>query len=440
MKVAMIGAGYVGLVSGACFSEFGHSVTCVDLDERKIAALKSGRMPIYEPGLDEMVARNVKAGHLAFTSDVAAGIADADVIMIAVGTPTRRGDGAADLTYVYAAAKEVADNLRRPAVVVTKSTVPVGTARELKRRLRQQRPDLAIEIAANPEFLREGTAIRDFTHPDRIVVGADSDVARDALRELYRPLFLHDTPVLFTTLETAELIKYATNAFLATKVTFINEMADICEAVGANVDDVARGIGMDGRIGPKFLHPGPGFGGSCFPKDTRALVATAREAGTSARLVETVVAINDQRKRAMTQRIVEACGGSVAGLTIAVLGLTFKPLTDDMREAPSLDIVPALVAAGASIRTYDPGGMQEAAKLLPDITYCSDGYAAATGADCVVLMTEWNQFRALDMHRLKSLMRRPVVVDLRNIYKPARMAEEGIAYYSIGRPKARAAS
>jgi UDPglucose 6-dehydrogenase len=434
MDVAMIGTGYVGLVSGACFSEFGHSVVCVDKEASKIESLRRGEIPIYEPGLDTLVKKNVDAGRLRFTTDLKEAVKNADAVFIAVGTPSRRGDGEADLTYVYAAAKEIAESLDHYAVVVTKSTVPVGTGREVKRILKEARPDLELDVASNPEFLREGSAIEDFMRPDRVVVGAETDRAREVLRQLYRPLFLLETPVLFTSLETSELIKYAANTFLATKITFINEIANLCERVGANVDDVARGIGLDGRIGRKFLHAGPGYGGSCFPKDTRALVGTARKYGSPIRIVETVVAINDARKREMAERIIEVCGDNVAGKTIAVLGLTFKPNTDDMRESPSLDIIPALVGKGAIVRAYDPEGMKEAQKVMPHITYCTDAYDAMEGADCVAILTEWNQFRALSFERMKKLVKRPVLVDLRNIYKPAEMAAAGIEYHSIGRP------
>lgn len=434
MEVAMIGTGYVGLVSGACFSEFGHTVVCVDKEAAKIDSLRRGEIPIYEPGLDTLVKKNVEAGRLRFTTDLKDAVKAADAVFIAVGTPSRRGDGEADLTYVYAAAKEIAQSLDHYAVVVTKSTVPVGTGREVKRILKEARPDLELDVASNPEFLREGSAIEDFMRPDRVVVGAETDRAREVMRQLYRPLFLLETPVLFTALETSELIKYAANTFLATKITFINEIANLCERVGANVDDVARGIGLDGRIGKKFLHAGPGYGGSCFPKDTRALVGTARKHGAPIKIVETVVAINDARKREMAERIIEVCGDNVAGKTIAVLGLTFKPNTDDMRESPSLDIIPALVGKGATVRAYDPEGMKEAQKVMPHITYCTDAYDAMKDADCVAILTEWNQFRALSFDRLKKLVKRPVLVDLRNIYKPAEMAAAGIEYHSIGRP------
>ncbi|MBS4046249.1 MAG: UDP-glucose/GDP-mannose dehydrogenase family protein [Alphaproteobacteria bacterium] len=434
MRVAMIGTGYVGLVSGTCFSEFGHSVTCVDKNPDRINSLLRGEIPIFEPGLDDLVARNVKAGRLSFTMDIKAAVANADAVFIGVGTPSRRGDGEADLSYVYAAAKEIAEALTHYTLIVTKSTVPVGTGREVERIIRETRPDAEFEVASNPEFLREGAAIEDFMRPDRVVCGAGSDRARELLRALYRPLYINETPILFTTLETAELIKYAGNAFLATKITFINEVADLCEKVNVNVQDVARGIGLDGRIGGKFLHAGPGYGGSCFPKDTNALAATGRKFDAPLSIVETVINVNDRRKGRMAEKVVAACGGSVKGKTIAVLGLTFKPETDDMRDSPSLEIVPALQAAGATIRAFDPEGMHEAKKLLKDIVWCNDGYDTATGADALVIITEWNQFRALDFDKLKTLLRAPVMVDLRNIYKPAEMKQAGFRYYSVGRP------
>jgi UDPglucose 6-dehydrogenase len=438
MRVAMIGTGYVGLVSGACFSEFGVEVACVDKNGGKIADLRQGKMPIYEPGLDELVARNVQAGRLSFSTDLAAAVKGADAVFVAVGTPSRRGDGHADLSYVYAAAREVAAALTGYAVIVTKSTVPVGTGREVERIVREARPNADFDVVSNPEFLREGSAIGDFMRPDRVVIGAETERARELMRRLYRPLYLIETPIIFTTLETAELIKYAANTFLATKITFINEIADLCEKVGADVQDVARGIGLDGRIGRKFLHAGPGYGGSCFPKDTLALVRTAEAAGSPIRIVETVVAVNERRKKAMAARVVAACGGSVKGATIAVLGLTFKPNTDDMRDSPSLEIVPALQKAGARVRAYDPEGMKEAKALLPGVEWCRDAYDALQNADAGVIVTEWNQFRALDLARLRQIMKRPVLVDLRNIYRPDEMAAAGIAYHSIGRPPANA--
>jgi UDPglucose 6-dehydrogenase len=434
MRIAMIGSGYVGLVSGACFAEFGFDVTCVDKDEGKIARLEQGQIPIFEPGLNDLVTENVKAGRLSFTTDLGAAVKAADVVFIAVGTPSRRGDGHADLSYVYAAAEEIARAIDGYTVVVTKSTVPVGTGREVSRIIAKTRPDADFDVASNPEFLREGSAIGDFMRPDRVVIGADSDRAREVLGRLYRPLNLLETPIVYTSRETAELIKYATNAFLATKITFINQMADLCEAVGADVTDVARGMGLDGRIGRKFLHPGPGYGGSCFPKDTLALVKTARDAGAPVSIVETVVVSNDARKHAMAQKIIRAVGGDARGKTIAVLGLTFKPNTDDMRESPALDIVPALLAAGAKVRAYDPEGMNEARKLLSGLDYADGIEAAMAGADCLVILTEWNQFRALDTDAIKSALRAPVVVDLRNVFRPEDMTAAGIRYFSIGRP------
>ncbi len=434
MRVAMIGSGYVGLVSGACFSEFGHEVVCVDNDAGKIGRLREGHVPIYEPGLDALIERNVAANRLSFTTDLPSAVASAEAVFIAVGTPSRRGDGEADLSYVYAAAEEIARAISGYTVVVTKSTVPVGTGREVERIVRETNPDADFDVASNPEFLREGAAIEDFMRPDRVVVGTESERARNAMRELYRPLFLIETPVLFTTLETSELIKYAANTFLATKITFINEMADICEAAGADVHDVARGIGLDGRIGRKFLHPGPGYGGSCFPKDTRALVSMARRVGAPSRIVETVVSVNDRRKKDMAEKVIAACGGSVAGKAIAVLGLTFKPGTDDMREAPSLDIVPALQAAGGAIKAYDPEGMEEAKAMLPGVAWCADAYDTVDGADALVIITEWNQFRALDLDRVKAAMTTPLMIDLRNIYEQSVMAEAGFDYHCVGRP------
>jgi UDPglucose 6-dehydrogenase len=434
MRIAMIGTGYVGLVSGACFSEFGHHVTCVDVDADKIARIEQGEMPIFEPGLDVLVEKNVANERLQFTTDLPTAVSAADAVFIAVGTPTRRGDGHADLTYVYAAAEQIAAAIDHYTVIITKSTVPVGTGREVEAIIRKARPDATFDVVSNPEFLREGAAIEDFMRPDRIVIGTESDAAKDAMRELYRPLFLRETPILFTSRETSELIKYASNTFLATKITFINEIADLCERLGANVQDVAKGIGMDGRIGSKFLHPGPGYGGSCFPKDTLALVRTGQEYGAPLRIVETVVEANEQRKARMAEKIIAGCGGSVEGKTIAVLGLTFKPNTDDMRDSASLTIVPALQEAGASIRAYDPEGMDEAKTLLSDIVWCDDAYETMEGADAVAIITEWNEFRALDLGRAKTLMRAPVMIDLRNIYTPAEMADAGFAYTSVGRP------
>ena len=432
MRIAMIGTGYVGLVSGACFSEFGHHVVCVDKDANKIDALKAGRMPIYEPGLEEVVADNVKAARLSFTGDLAESVRNADAVFIAVGTPSRRGDGHADLTYVFKAAEEIAAALDGYTVVITKSTVPVGTGQRVEETIRAIRADADFDVASNPEFLREGSAIEDFRRPDRVVCGTTSDRARAVLRELYRPLFLNETPILFTSRDTSELIKYAANAFLATKITFINEMADICERVGANVQDVARGMGLDGRIGSKFLHAGPGYGGSCFPKDTVALMKTAELVGAPSRIVEAVARVNEDRKQRMAEKIVAAFGG-VKDKTIAVLGLTFKPNTDDMREAPSLVILPELTKQGARIRAYDPEGMQEAKKYL-DVEMCPDAYAALEGADGVVILTEWNEFRALDLKTAKRLLKRPFMVDLRNIYRPDEMEKAGYTYFSVGRP------
>ena len=438
MRIAMIGIGYVGLVSGACFSEFGVEVTCVDKDAAKIERLSRGEMPIYEPGLDHLVASNMAAGRLRFTGDLKTAVAGADAVFIAVGTPSRRGDGHADLSYVFAAAAEIGEALQQNGnertLVVTKSTVPVGTGRRVERILQKALPAGRFDVASNPEFLREGSAISDFMRPDRVVIGTESEHARTVLRALYRPLYLFETPIVFTTLETAELIKYAANAFLATKITFINEVADLCEAVGADVQDVARGIGLDGRIGGKFLHAGPGFGGSCFPKDCQALVRTAEEMKAPLAIVDTVLRVNDARKRSMARRVVEACGGSVEGLTLAALGLTFKPNTDDMRDSPSLAFLPALSHAGATVRAFDPEGIAEAKKLMPELEYCADPYEAMDGADALILVTEWNAFRALDLGRVKRLLRRPLVIDQRNIYKPEEMAAIGLAYHSIGRP------
>ena len=436
MRVAMIGTGYVGLVSGACFSEFGHRVVCVDKDSAKMEALRAGRMPIYEPRLDEVVAANAKAGRLSFSDDLKSAVREADVVFIAVGTPSRRGDGHADLSFVYQAAEEIAGALDGYTVIVTKSTVPVGTSRKVEEIIRRVRPDANCDVASNPEFLREGSAIEDFRRPDRVVCGADNERARGVLRELYRPLYLNETPMMFTTRESAELIKYAANAFLATKITFINEMADICEKVGADVQDIARGIGLDGRIGNKFLHAGPGYGGSCFPKDTLALTRTAEEAGAPSRIVAAVVASNEARKLRMAEKIDAAFGG-VKGKTVAVLGLTFKPGTDDMRQAPSLVIIPWLMERGAKVRAFDPEGMDEAKKHL-DATMCLDAYSALEGADGVVILTEWNEFRALDLDRAKKSMKRPLMVDLRNIYRPAQMAQAGFSYHSVGRQAAQA--
>ncbi|MFP6735296.1 MAG: UDP-glucose/GDP-mannose dehydrogenase family protein [Rhodospirillales bacterium] len=433
MKIAMIGTGYVGLVSGACFAEFGAEVVCVDKDADKIDCLNRGEIPIYEPELDTNVEKGVRGGRLSFTTDLAAAVSAADAVFIAVGTPSRRGDGHADLSYVYAAAEEVAAALSGYTVVVSKSTVPVGTGDEVEAVIKRHRPDADFDVVSNPEFLREGAAVRDFMRPDRVVIGAHGERARDVMRELYRPLFLIETPIIFTARRTAELIKYAANTFLATKITFINEIADLCERVGADVQDVAKGIGLDGRIGGKFLHAGPGFGGSCFPKDTLALVRTAQSAGSPIRIVEAVVAVNEARKKNMAAKIIAACGGNVDGKTVAVLGLTFKPDTDDMRDAPSLDIVPALIAGGAELRAYDPKGMDEARHLLDGVVWCEDAYDAAEGTDVLAILTEWNEFRGLDLGRLKSTMAAPVLVDLRNIYNPDDMREAGFEYSCIGR-------
>ena len=434
MRIAMIGSGYVGLVSGTCFADFGHQVVCVDKDPAKIAALNAGRMPIYEPGLDALVAENVEQGRLSFTTELKPAVAEADAVFIAVGTPSRRGDGFADLSFVFAAAREIAEAVDGFTVVVTKSTVPVGTGDEVERIIREIRPDAQVSVASNPEFLREGAAIDDFKRPDRIVVGAEDPRAEEVLREIYRPLFLNQAPILVTGRRTAELTKYAANAFLATKITFINEIADLCEQVGADVQQVARGIGLDNRIGAKFLHAGPGYGGSCFPKDTLALVKTAQDAGTPVRLVETVVAVNDSRKRAMARKVVQACGGSVRGKTVAVLGLTFKPNTDDMRDAPSLSIITGLQDAGARVRAYDPEGMEAAKPLLGEVAYARDAYDCAEGADALVIVTEWNAFRALDLARLGQAMAGRVLVDLRNVYDQASVQRHGFRYVSVGRP------
>ncbi|MCP4383702.1 MAG: UDP-glucose/GDP-mannose dehydrogenase family protein [Hyphomicrobiales bacterium] len=435
MRLTMIGAGYVGLVSGACFADFGHVVTCVDVNENRIRALKNGDIPIFEPDLDRIVATNVAEGRLSFTTDLAGAVSQADAVFIAVGTPSRRGDGHADLTYVDDAAQAIASALDGFTVVVTKSTVPVGTGDRIEAAIRAARPDADIAVVSNPEFMREGAAIDDFKRPNRIVVGTTDPRGREVMSEIYRPLYLNQAPLLFTDRRSAELIKYASNAFLATKITFINEMADLCEKLGADVQDIARGMGLDNRIGPKFLHPGPGFGGSCFPKDTLALIRTAEEAGAGLRIVSMVNEINEARKTEMADRVVEALGGSAKGRTVALLGLTFKPNTDDMREAPSLSLVPPLQAAGASLRAFDPQGMDQAAPLFSGVNLTSDPYACATGADALVLVTEWESFRALDLKRLKSVMNaEPVLVDLRNIYPPAEVRSHGFAYRSIGRP------
>ena len=433
MRVAMIGTGYVGLVSGACFADFGHEVTCVDKDPSKIERLERGEIPIFEPGLDDLVAANVRDGRLSFALDGAAAIREADAVFIAVGTPSRRGDGHADLSYVHAAAEEIAGLIEGFTVIVTKSTVPVGTGDEIEAIIRARRPDADFAVVSNPEFLREGAAIEDFKRPDRIVVGAEDERAQAVMREIYRPLNLNETPILFTGRRTSELIKYAANAFLAMKITFINEMADLCEKVGADVQQVARGIGLDNRIGSKFLHAGPGYGGSCFPKDTIALVRTAVDAGSPVRLIETTVEVNDARKKAMAARVSSALDGELTGKTVALLGLTFKPNTDDMRDAPSLDVAPALIAMGAKVQAFDPEGMAEAAHLLPGVVFKDGPYDAVEGADVVVILTEWDQFRALDLNRIKRLLRQPVMVDLRNVYRPEDMRARGFRYTSIGR-------
>jgi len=434
MRIAMIGTGYVGLVSGACFADFGHDVTCIDKDASKIAALRRGEIPIFEPGLEQLVATNVKAKRLDFTTDLSKPVGEADAVFIAVGTPSRRGDGHADLSYVYAAAREIAKSLSGFTVVVTKSTVPVGTGDEVERLIRETNAAADVVVASNPEFLREGAAIRDFKFPDRIVVGTSDERGRKVMADVYRPLSLNQGPLMFTERRTAEMIKYAANAFLATKITFINEIADLSEKVGANVQEVARGIGLDNRIGTKFLHAGPGFGGSCFPKDTRALLQTARDSDVQLRIVEAVMAVNDSRKRAMARKVSHALGGSLRGKTVAVLGLTFKPDTDDMREAPSIPLVTGLLDMGAKVRAFDPEGMEQARTELPDIEYCEDAYSCTQGADALVIVTEWVQFRALDLNRLKQIMARPVIVDLRNIYRPEDMALAGFVYESVGRP------
>jgi len=431
----MIGSGYVGLVSGACFSDFGHNVICVDLDDNKIKALEAGIMPIYEPGLKELVDRNAREGRLTFSTNLKAAVADVEAVFIAVGTPSRHGDGHADLSYVYAAAAEVARAAKGPLVIITKSTVPVGTGDEVERIVREARPDLQIDVVSNPEFLREGAAIDDFKRPDRVVVGVESERAKEIMAAIYRPLSLNSLPVVYVARRTSELIKYAANAFLAVKITFINEIADLCEATGANVQEVARGIGLDKRIGAKFLHAGPGYGGSCFPKDTLALVKTGQDFNAPLRIVEAVVSINDQRKRAMGRKIIAACGGSVRGKTIAILGLTFKPNTDDMREAPALAIVTALQDAGAIVRGYDPEGMELAKPMLPGVEFAANSYDCIKGANAIAIVTEWDEFRALDLKRVKELLVEPVLIDLRNIYLPEEAARYGLQYHSVGRPQ-----
>ena len=436
MRLAVIGCGYVGLVSGACFADFGHNVACVDKDPVRVAALQRGDIPIFEPGLDEIVTANARQGRLTFGLDIAAAVGGAEAVFIAVGTPSRRGDGHADLSYVYAAAREIAASLTGFTVIVTKSTVPVGTGDEVERIIRDARPDAEFAVVSNPEFLREGAAIADFKRPDRIVVGASDERARDVMRDIYRPLNLNQPPLLFVDRRTSELIKYAANAFLATKITFINEIADLCEKVGANVQDVARGIGLDNRIGSKFLHAGPGYGGSCFPKDTLALVKTGQDADAPLRIIETVAAVNEQRKRGMARKVIAACGGSVRGKTIGLLGLAFKPNTDDMRDAPSLAIVLALEDAGAKVRAYDPASVEQARPLMPNVTYCEDAYDCAAGAEALVIVTEWDQFRALDLGRLAKIMASPVLVDLRNIYRPDYARQRGFKYVGVGMPAA----
>ncbi|NLS15345.1 UDP-glucose/GDP-mannose dehydrogenase family protein [Rhizobium sp. P40RR-XXII] len=434
MRITMIGSGYVGLVSGVCFADFGHDVICVDKDAGKIEALRRGEIPIFEPGLEQLVADNVRAGRLSFTTDVETSVADSDVVFIAVGTPSRRGDGHADLSYVHAAAREIAQHINGFTVIVTKSTVPVGTGDEVERIVRETNPQADVAVVSNPEFLREGAAIEDFKRPDRIVIGLNDERARGVMTEVYRPLYLNQAPLLFTSRRTSELIKYAANAFLAMKITFINEMADLCEKVGANVQEVSRGIGLDGRIGSKFLHAGPGYGGSCFPKDTLALAKTAQDYDSPVRLIETTVSINDNRKRAMGRKVIAAMGGDIRGKAIAVLGLTFKPNTDDMRDSPSISIIQTLQDAGATVTGYDPEGMDNARLVIDNIAYADDAYSAARDADALVIVTEWNQFRALDFARLKSVMKAPVLVDLRNIYRHDEVTKHGFAYTSVGRP------
>jgi UDPglucose 6-dehydrogenase len=433
MQIVIIGAGYVGLVSAACFAEFGVGVTCIDTDRTRVDNLRQGKIPIFEPGLDDLVKKNLGIGTLRFDTALAPHLGRAEAVFIAVGTPTRRGGGHADLTYVYEAAREVASGLSRPTVIVTKSTVPVGTGREIARIVRETNPSADFDVCSNPEFLREGSAINDFMRPDRVVLGCESERAAEVMRKLYSPLYLIETPMVVTTLESAEMIKYAANAFLALKITFINEIADLCERTGADVQTVAKAMGLDRRIGGKFLHAGPGYGGSCFPKDAQAIVRTARDRGAPLRLIETTIDINATRKQAMAQRVIEACGGSVQGKTIAILGVTFKPNTDDMRDSVSLDVIPALQQAGAAIRAYDPAGMEEAKKHLKDVVWCERSYEAVKGADALVFLTEWNEFRALDLAQVRATMKQPVMVDLRNIYRPDEMKAAGFRYTSIGR-------
>ena len=433
MRIAIIGCGYVGLVSGACFSEFGAEVICIDKDKTKITEIKAGKIPIFEPGLDDLIAKNVLAGRLSFSSDLGANVGRADAIFIAVGTPSRRGDGHADLSYVYAAVEEISNYLTSYTVVVTKSTVPVGTGQEVEKIIKKSNSGADCDVVSNPEFLREGSALEDFLRPDRVVIGTNSDRARQLMRELYRPLSLIETPILFTSRQTAEMIKYAANAFLATKITFINEISDLCEKIDADVQDVSKGMGMDGRIGSKFLHPGPGYGGSCFPKDTLALARTAQKAGNPLKIVEAVVSINKNRKLKMAEKVISACDGGIAGKTIAVLGLTFKPNTDDMRESPSLDIVSGLQAAGGLVKAFDPVGMREAEQLLEGVIWCKSAYEAMEEASAMVIITEWNEFRQLDFERAKKLMKSPILVDLRNIYNPSDMLNAGFKYSCLGR-------
>lgn len=434
MRIAMIGAGYVGLVSGACLADFGHEVVCVDNDHDKVALLNRGETPIYEPQLGQVIAANIAEERLRFTTDLRSSVADADAVFIAVGTPSRRGDGHADLSYVYSAAREVAGALSDSTVVVTKSTVPVGTGDEVERIIRAERKNIEAPVVSNPEFLREGAAVHDFKHPDRIVIGTDDDMAREVMREIYRPLHLNASPIMFTDRRSAELIKYASNAFLATKITFINEIADLSEKIGANVQDVARGMGLDKRIGPKFLHPGPGFGGSCFPKDATALAKTARDYEAPLRVVETVIDVNDHRKRAMAKKVAAALGGNLRGKTVAVLGLTFKPNTDDIRESPSTPLITALQDFGATVRAYDPAGMERFQQVTDNVKFCANAYECATDAHAVVIVTEWDQFRALDLKRLAAIMACPVIVDLRNIYAPDEVVRSGFFYTCVGRP------
>jgi len=435
MRIAMIGTGYVGLVSGVCFAEFGHQVICVDKDENKIERLKRGEIPIYEPGLDDLLARQIESQRIEFTTDLAAGIKEAEAVFIAVGTPSSKFGRDADLSYVMAAAREIGENLNGYTVIVDKSTVPVGTAREVARTIREAAPDAAFDVVSNPEFLREGAAIEDFMRPDRVVVGTGSDRARKVMKEVYRPLYLNETPILFTGLETAELIKYAGNAFLATKISFINEIADLCEKVGADVQQVAKGIGLDGRIGSKFLHAGPGYGGSCFPKDTQALTRIGQKNNAPQRIVETVVAVNEDRKAKMADKIIEACGGDVRGKRIGILGVSFKPNTDDMRDAPSLSIIPILQQAGATIAAYDPQAMHEAQRLLDNIEWQEGPYETAASADALVILTEWNEFRALDLEKIGASMQTRRLIDLRNIYKIEEIESLGFHYVSVGRPE-----